>query len=136
CGNTDVLVYEFSATDECFNLLTATAAFIIEDTTAPTTTYIPTSLTVECDNSPGNAIVPSNGAAYDAWHLAQITALEAGGDDACSNFSWSTHSTFFVHSCGPDSNAGSTEVTFSLIDECGNQYDATTVTFTIVDTTN
>ena len=52
CGATGSALVTFTVTDDCDNSSTATAIFTIVDMTAPEFTFIPSNVTVECDEVP------------------------------------------------------------------------------------
>ena len=121
CGATGATAVTFTATDACGNATSTTAVFTIQDTTGPEIVTAPESIVLECDGD-GN---------QDA--IADWLAVFGGGEasDICSDASWSHNFEGLTSECGA---TGSTVVTFTATDECGN---ATTVdaTVTIEDTT-
>ena len=122
CGATGTVSVTFTAADDCNNMSTTTATFIIEDTTDPTITVEAENDTVECDGA-GNA------AALAAW-LADNGGAEA--TDACSGpVIWSNDHVALSDLCGA---TGESEVTFTATDSCGNA-STTMARFVIEDTT-
>lgn len=121
CGATGATAVTFTATDACGNATSTTATFTIEDTSGPEIVTAPESIVLECDGD-GN---------QDA--IADWLAVFGGGEatDICSDASWSHNFEGLTSECGA---TGSTVVTFTATDECGN---ATTIdaSVTIEDTT-
>ena len=115
CGPTGVATVTFTGTDACGNSSSTTATFTIEDTTAPTIDMAAADATVECDGA-------GNVDAVMAW-------LDSNGgasaSDACSGVTWSNDYNGLAVDCGA---TGSTTVTFTATDACGNS-SSTTATF-------
>ncbi|MEM8906249.1 MAG: gliding motility-associated C-terminal domain-containing protein, partial [Bacteroidota bacterium] len=120
CGAT--LTVRFAFTDACGNTSTTDADFVVTDNVDPVWDVDPMDLTVECDGTtdPGGAIA--------AW-LA--TNGQGSATDVCRLTNITNDYTPIVFSCGA---TGSTTVTFTAEDACGNMADRT-ATVTIVDTT-
>jgi len=121
CGDTGSMTYEFTAKDDCDNMTSVEATFVIEDTTPPSITAA-LDTTVECDGA-GNA------ADLAAWIANNGGAT---GTDICGAVSWSDDHDGLSDACGA---TGSVTVTFTASDDCLNT-STTTATFTIVDTTD
>ncbi|MEM9819696.1 MAG: gliding motility-associated C-terminal domain-containing protein [Bacteroidota bacterium] len=120
CGAS--ITVRFAFTDACGNTSTTDAEFVITDNVDPVWDVDPTDLTVECDGTtdPNGEITTwlannGNGSASDVCRLVGIT----------NNY------TPIVFSCGA---VGSTTVTFTATDACGNSVDRM-ANVTIVDTT-
>ena len=120
CDNVAITV-TFTATDECGNISTTTATYLIKDTDAPNITQQASDLTVECDGA-------GNTADLNNWLTSNGGATAT---DTCSTISWSNDFSALSDECG---ETGSATVTFTATDACGNE-SSTTATFTIEDTT-
>ncbi|WP_372754518.1 immunoglobulin-like domain-containing protein [Mariniflexile sp.] len=120
CDNGAITI-TFIARDECGNISSTTASYLIKDTDAPIIATQASNLTVECDGS-------GNLGDLNTW-LSNNGGAEAS--DACSNITWSNNFTELTNNCGL---TGSALVTFTARDACGNT-SSTTATFTIVDET-
>lgn len=107
CGTTGATAVTFTANDACGNASTTTAIFTITDTTGPEITLAPEALVVECDGD-------GNQEAIADW-LQILGGAEAS--DICSAAEWTHDFTGIVGDCGA---TGSTVVTFTATDECGN----------------
>jgi hypothetical protein len=119
CGATGSETVTFTLTDASANAIMVDATFTIEDTTAPTIDTAASDSTVECDGS-------GNTSELNAW-LASIGTTGVASD-LCAGVTWTNDFTDLSNECG------AALVTFTATDDCGN-YDTTTATFTIEDTT-
>jgi uncharacterized Zn-finger protein/subtilisin-like proprotein convertase family protein len=108
CGGTMIYVYAFTATDECDNESPQTiASFIIQDTTPPVFTVLPSGEFIECDDE-GIEVTLQN------W-LDDNGGAEA--EDICSEpLTWE-YDLVQVLGCG--SSLVST-YRFTVFDDCGN----------------
>src|SRR5690606_19436245 len=124
CGATGSVEVIFTGSDACGNVVTTTATFTIEDTTAPTLVKAAQNKTVECDGS-------GNSTELQAWLTSNAGATAT---DTCGTVRWSNdyNEANFTALCG---STGNVTVTFTATDLCGNSV-STIATFTIVDTTN
>src|SRR5690606_35043546 len=122
CGLTGSTTVSFTATDECGNSSTTQAAFIIEDTTAPTIGTPASDVTVECDGA-------GNTTDLMGWLNNNGGALAT---DLCGDVTWSNNYSGLSDDCGL---TGSATVTFTATDSCGNA-SPTTAPFIIEDTTD
>jgi subtilisin-like proprotein convertase family protein len=120
CGNSEIRLYRFVATDNVGNTSVCYANVIIEDTTIPSITTAAISTNVECD---GNG----NYSQLISWLNNHAGAVAT---DACGSLSWSNNFSGISDQCG---NTGSVMVVFTVTDECGNT-NSTTATYTIQDT--
>ena len=123
CGNTGSTEVSFTATDPSGNIVSSSATFTIEDTTAPSIDAVASDLTVECDGS-GNTTELTN------W--LNSNGGTGNASDVCSGVTWSNDFVALSDYCG---NTGSAAVIFTATDACGLQ-STTSATFTIEDTTN
>jgi len=103
CGNSDVEVYQFTATDACGNQGTALASYTIEDTTIPTITC-PPDLNIECGDQNNDLMII-------AW------LNSATGSDACGEVTFAQD----FDGTLPDNCGGTVLVTFEVSDACGNE---------------
>ncbi|MDA9774118.1 HYR domain-containing protein [Saprospiraceae bacterium] len=113
CGTTGMVDVTFYATDFCGNVDSTTATFTINDDQAPTWLLFPQDLVVLCDGStdPQGQI--------DAW------LNTAGGGEATDSCSLVAYSNNFIElSGGCSDGTGSSLVTFSATDACGNSVTA------------
>ena len=101
CGATGSALVTFTATDECLNTDTTSATFTIQDNTPPAFTGCPSDITHDNDRGVCGAVV---------------TWIEPTVGDVCGSAAFvSTHSPadFFP--------VGTTTVTYTATDDCGNQ---------------
>ncbi len=118
CGGTSTTPYLFTATDDCGNIATSTASFIVEDESAPTV-IPPAPLTVECNGSGNQADLASwLATAMASDGCSQISSIESYVDNTISG-------------CG---NTASYTYRFEATDECGFMTEEFS-TFTILDET-
>ncbi|MEZ4909843.1 MAG: HYR domain-containing protein [Saprospiraceae bacterium] len=119
CASTGSSTVIFTVTDDCGNTNTTQATFTIRDIADPVLTC-PADITLECSSPFNNAIITS-------W-LNSATA-----EDVCSGTLPVTnnYSSVFSAGCGL---SGINTVTFSVVDQCGNDVMCTR-TITINDTT-
>ena len=105
CGFTGATVVTFTIIDACDNLLTTTATITIEDNTPPTITENPEPLVLDCglDQSAINDWLDNNGG--------------ANASDECQFETWANDFTGLTFDCG---ESGTTVVTFTATDACGN----------------
>jgi len=103
CGASGAATVTFTATDECGNIATTTASFVIEDTVAPTISGIPADLEVECDEVPPVALPVATDVCDDEVSIQMSEVTEAG---SCPN------SYVIIR-------------TFTATDDCGNSAIAT-----------
>ena len=120
CDNGAITV-TFTAIDDCGNISSTSATYLIKDTDAPVITTEASNLTVECD---GNG----NSTDLNTWLTSNGGALAT---DTCSSISWSNNFSALSDDCG---ETGTATVTFTATDGCNNS-SSTTATFTIQDTT-
>ncbi len=120
CGGEGWGFATFYAEDDCGNRSPYRGIFKILDTTKPNITTPASDATFECD---GNG----NTADINAW-LADNGG--ARGNDICSPFHWEHNYFGLTNDCGA---TGMAEVTFKIIDDCGNER-TTTATVRIEDT--
>jgi hypothetical protein len=111
CPNAYTLVRTHTATDDCGNVATAVQTIHVEDTTAPSFTFVPADATVECD---------------EVLSLEDATAV-----DNCGDVVVTVEETTAAGDCA---NAYTLTRTFTATDACGNEASATQV-ITVVDTT-
>jgi hypothetical protein len=111
CANEYTLTRTFRATDACGNLATAVQVITVEDTTAPSFTFVPAGYTTECDQ----ALTLEAATAADNCGDATVTVSEVTTDGDCPNAYTLTR-------------------TFTATDACGNSTTATQV-ITVEDTT-
>ncbi len=121
CGENQIEVYLFSATDACGNETTGFAQYELIDNVNPLITKEAENFTVECDGS-NNSIDILN------W-LNNNGFAEA--TDNCGDLSWSNNFGSIATDCGA---SGGVTVTFTATDECGN-VSTTEALFNINDTT-
>ncbi len=116
CGSTQTTVYRFTATDECGNVSTTQANFIIEDTTDPVIVQGSDMAMNECDNDPGG-----NFPEFDAWLESNAGATAS---DVCGSVTWTNDysPTNFVETCP---GTRSVDVVFTATDDCGNTSSVT-----------
>lgn len=119
CGLTGSKFVTWTATDACGNAATTSAVVTVVDTTAPTFTFVPADLTLECGDA-------GNDAAIAAW-LASATAADTCGDVNVAH----DYAGLTATGCG---SSGGATVTWVATDACGNTATAT-ATLTIQDTT-
>src|SRR5690606_23643166 len=125
CGATGSVEVIFTGSDACGNVVTTTATFTIEDTTAPTLVKAAQNKTVECEGS-------GNSTELQAWLTSNAGATATDTCDASLTWTNDYDPANFAALCGA---TGSVTVTFTATDACGNSV-STIATFTIVDTTN
>ena len=119
-ANTGTLEVTFTATDNCGQSTVCTGTITIDDTTPPVFTTLPSDVTFECSDQ-------NLAANVQAWLNTNGNGGAATDDCSAVNFT-----TDFV---GPNfSCEGTTVVTFTAVDECGNSTDAQ-ATLRILDTT-
>lgn len=101
CPNSFTLVRQWTITDDCGNTATAAQIILVEDTTAPVFTTVPSAVTVSCESIPAvgtptaqdncaaavtiqyNGEVRANGACPDAYTLTRTwTAIDSCGNSA------------------------------------------------------
>ena len=105
CEDSYVLIRTYTATDNCGNVSTATQRIEVGDSTAPLLSTIPTDITVQCGEGPGQ--VPN------------VTATDNCDDNVLVEFS-ETDGT------GGDCTASATVIrTWIATDDCGNSAIAT-----------
>ena len=125
CGRTGSVSVDFYISDACGteNPMPTTASFNVVDVTDPVWSTGPSDITVECDgtNDPGGNI--------SAWLGNYGGGVVA---DDCSTVTVTNDYTNVTTSCGA---AGTVLVTFTAMDECGNETLAI-ATVTIWDTTD
>ncbi len=119
CGGS--ITVRFGFTDACGNTSTSDADFTVEDTMDPVWDDFPNNIVLECDgtNDPDGAI--------QTW--LDNDGISAASD-GCQDVTITNNYTPIVFSCG---FTGSTVVTFTATDNCGNAITAT-ATATIEDT--
>ena len=102
---------------------------ITEDTTVPTVLCDPQDSIHECDGLAGNE------AAANAWNAQQIATLTGCSSDICGGITVTSDYNFgnLSDDCG---FTGTMTVTFTIVDDCGDNSVTKTATFTVVDTTN
>ena len=122
CGNSEVRLYRFVATDNFGNTSVCYANVEINDTTVPTITTPAAASLVECDGN-GN---------YSQLLMWLNNHGGAVATDACGSVSWSNNFNGLSNLCG---NTGAATVVFMVTDQCGNT-NTTQATFTIQDTSN
>ena len=86
CGATGAATVTFTARDACNNAATTTATFTISDTTPPTFTNAPASITLETDGAGNTAAIQqwlNSAAATDACGAVTITRTFTGLSDLC-----------------------------------------------------
>src|SRR5690606_6243652 len=125
CGATGSVEVIFTGSDACGNVVTTTATFTIEDTTAPTLVKAAQNKTVECEGS-------GNSTELQAWLTSNAGATATDTCDASLTWTNDYDPANFAALCGA---TGSVTVTFTATDACENSV-STIATFTIVDTTN
>jgi len=101
CGDTETLVYEFTAIDACGNETSATAEYASEDTTDPVITTPAMPFAGECNGS-------SNAIDLISW-LNSNGGAEA--EDTCGDITWSNDYGTIVTDCG---TTGEVVVTFTI----------------------
>ena len=102
CGDSEVEVYQFTATDACGNQATALASYTIEDTRVPII-FCPTALVLECGGESNDQLIID-------W-LSRATGTDTCGDVVISeNFNG-----VLPANCG-----GMVSVAFTVTDACGN----------------
>ncbi|RED38585.1 gliding motility-associated-like protein [Winogradskyella eximia] len=121
CSSSTTVI--FTATDDCGNTSTTSAAYTIQDTTPPVITSAASDKTIECN------IDSSSTQSIQNW---LDTNGGATATDDCSTVIWSNNFTSLSGGCG---ETGSATVTFTATDGCGNS-TSTTATFNNSDTTN
>ena len=127
CGATGAVTVTFTATDECGNSSSTSATFTIEDNVDPSWSISPINLTIECDGT-----TDPNGAIAD-W--LSINGHGIAVDD-CGSISYSNdYVDGDANNGGCSFWTGSTTVTFTATDACGNSKNATAIV-TIIDTTS
>src|SRR5690606_16994868 len=124
CGATGSVEVIFTGSDACGNVVTTTATFTTEDTTAPTLVEAAQNKTVECDGS-------GNSTELQAWLTSNAGARATDTCDAGLTWTNDYDPASFAALCGA---TGSVTVTFTATDACGNSV-STIATFTITDTT-
>ncbi|RAJ06992.1 gliding motility-associated-like protein [Chitinophaga skermanii] len=112
CAGTYTITRVWTATDECGNQATARQQVNVVDRKAPTFTFVPASVTVECDAVP--AYVPAT--AVDACGNATVTVTTQRINGTC---------------------AGNYTIRYTWVatDDCGNRSAAVTQTINVVDRT-
>jgi len=118
CGATGAATVTFTARDACNNAATTTATFTITDTTPPTFTHAPASITLETDGA-------GNTAAIEHW------LNSAAATDACGPVTITRTFTGLSDLCGA---TGVGTATWTATDACGRQATHS-ATVTVVDTT-
>ncbi len=113
CGSGSEMVFQFSATDDCGNVSTALASFIIEDTSMPTITC-PSNLELECGN-------PDN----DQLILEWLDSASGNDPNACSNISFSHNYPGGLPNPLTCNGGTGIEITFTVEDECTNTSSCT-----------
>jgi len=121
CDDNGTRTYRFYVEDECGNVSSADADFILFDSTPPEINKEAEPFIAECNGS-------SNAAEILNW-LNNNGFAEAS--DICGNVSWSNDYGSIDSDCG---TTGEVLVTFTASDECGNS-STTAATFTINDMT-
>ena len=122
CPQSYTLTRTWSVADACGNATAHTQVVTVTDTLAPTIDLPAMDLTVECDGM-------GNTDSYDAW-LDSLGGASAS--DLCGPVIWSHAVDTVMEACG--GTAGTTVVTFTAADSCGNA-SATTASFIIEDNT-
>ena len=119
CGDFGTTTVTFVATDECGNSAETTSTFTIEDNIPPIISC-PDNIVLECGE-------PNNNAIISIW-LSSATAF-----DSCDNIVLVSHdfAALDMSGCGME---GTTTVTFTAEDDCGNMAMCT-ATISIDDTT-
>lgn len=116
CPAESTITRTWTATDACDNTVSGVQTISVSDTQAPIFTSPPANRTVQCDTS-------SNATELASW-LAGVTA-----SDACGNVTLTNSFQGLTTTCG---GAGSTTVTWTASDECGNSTTAS-ASFTVID---
>ncbi|MBT8259605.1 MAG: hypothetical protein KJO49_14085, partial [Bacteroidia bacterium] len=101
CGETGSALVEFTAMDECGNLIKTTATFTIEDTLAPTFT-VPADITIECDQDPSDLVLTGDvtDEADNCSTGLEATYTDSVAPGACANESIITRTWTLVDDCG------------------------------------
>ena len=115
-------VVTFTGTDTCGNSVSATAQFVVEDTTDPIISTPASDRTVQCNAA-------TNG---DAFNLFKDEHGGASGYDACTSTTWDASAGTPPYTGSISCNAEHS-VTFTLSDTCGRS-SLTTASFFIEDT--
>ncbi len=113
CGRfAGTYVFEFRAEDSCRNLTLGYANFVVQDTSRPAFTTLPSDLIIECGNATATQIL--------SWLNINGRAIAS---DVCSGarLTWShNYSGNIANYC----SANGELVTFTVRDECGNSNNA------------
>ncbi len=111
CGNTEIFIVTFTATDDCDGAsVSTTATFTIQDTTPPTPPAAPADLTLDCtDNIPA----PPTLLAYDECDGVDINGVFSETDNGGSGCVIITRTWTFTDDCN---NTSSTSQTITVID--------------------
>jgi len=116
CGGTQAIVRAWTATDAAGNDASCSQIIAVGDTTPPTVS-VPASLTQECNSAGGVSAADPLAA---GWLASAISSDSCGA----SSVSHNAPGFFFV---------GTTSVTFTATDDCGNSTDGSSA-FTVQDT--
>ena len=121
CADAYTLTRTWSTSDACGNATSHVQVVTVQDTLAPSIDAPASDLTVECDGM-GNVLD------YLTW---QSSNANAAASDLCGILSWSSAVDTTFDAC--EGSVGSSVVTFTATDACGNSA-STTATYTIQDT--
>ncbi|WP_055445033.1 hypothetical protein [Lacinutrix himadriensis] len=122
CGLGGTITVIYTVEDDCDNATTLTAILTLNDSIGPDLTVCAdvTDTSVDCTADQNETIA-------DAWHAANLLALESCGTDSCDADGLYTVTSDYDFNnlnvvCGP---CGSLPVTYTVADDCGNTSEIT-----------